>query len=280
MNNSAGISDFLLERYHIGEVNDDEKIFVEKALARNPALAEALAELDRSDQDFLRRFPRDRFFPAGVVKKHQFQNNFLNKSAVQNVRRFRPQMVWGGCAAALALFIAIPLFVLTDPARDTDNTRIKGLSSGGNSVELSVYLKGNSAGEDIKLRDQADIRMGNTVQLAYRVQADVSGERYGVIFSIDGRTMVTLHYPYSAGQSTRLVLGKAVPLEEAYTLDDAPDYEMFFFVVKDKPLEVNSVLNTARHLASQIAKDPHAALRQGNAAFKGCELQVLTLRKG
>jgi len=272
MNKPAAISAFLLERYHIGEVNDDEKFRVENALAQNPALAAVLAELDQSDQDFLRRFPRERFFPAGVVRK-------LNKSAVQNVRRFRPSPVWGLCAAALALVIAIPLFVLMNPARDTDHSRIKGTSSGGNSVELSVYLKGNSADEDIKLPDQADIRMGNTVQLAYRVQTDVSGERYGVIFSIDGRAIVTLHYPYSAGQSTRLVSGKAVPLEEAYTLDDAPNYEMFFFVVRDKPLEVNNVLNTARHLASQIARDPQDALRQGTAAFKGCELQVLTLWK-
>jgi hypothetical protein len=259
MNGNDRISAFLLERYHIGEVNNEEKLCVEKALIQDPALAAALAGLARADQDFRQRFPRERFFPA-----------------VQNVRHFRSPLVWGLGAAALILVIALPMFVLMNSAQDTEITRIKGR---GNSVELSVYLKGNSAGENVKLPDQTDIHMGNTVQLAYRIQPDVPGERYGVIFSIDGRSLVTLHYPFSAEQSTQLVSGKAVLLNEAYTLDDAPDYEIFFFVVRDKPLEVKNVLNTARQLALQMAKNPQAVLQQGNAAFKGCELQVLTLRK-
>jgi len=88
-----------------------------------------------------------------------------------------------------------------------------------------------------------------------------------------------MHYPYKMGQSTRLVAGKAVPLDEAYTLDDAPYYEIFFLVVGDKPLPIGDVLNTAQQLARQIAGKPQDAVRRGTAAFKGYELTVLTLRK-
>jgi hypothetical protein len=157
----------------------------------------------------------------------------------------------------------------------TFDDRIKGASASEHSAELSVYLKGR----DTKLPDQAGIQTGNTIQLAYRVQPDDYGERYGVIFSIDGRSSVTMHYPYSMGQSTQLVAGKAVPLDEAYTLDDAPNYEIFFLVVGDKPLEVKNVLDTARQLALQIERNPQEALRRGTTAFKDYELTVLTLRK-
>ena len=255
------ISAFLLERYHIGEVTLLEKIRVNKALRHDPALAASLAELERSDQNFRRRFPREHSFPSN-----------------QKIRYFRPHpVVWGLCAAAMLLVIALPLFILKAPV-DLPTERIKG-TSGNGDAELNVYLKGNFAGEDIHLPDQTAIRAGNTIQLAYRVQPEVSAEQYGVIFSIDGRSVVTMHYPYNIRQSTRLVCGKLVPLDEAYTLDDAPDYEMFFFVVGDEPLETLSVLDTARKLAPLIEQNPQYALEYGTAAFESCDVQIFTLLK-
>ena len=263
--NKVHISTFLLERYHIGEVTPEEKFLVENALARDAELAAALADLDHSDRDFWQRFP---YVTHNVIHS--------------DIRRLRrpPPLVWGICAAAVVLIIALPLlFIPRNTAQNTFDDRMKGTSAGENAAELSVYLKGNFSGREIKLLDQAGIQTGNTVQLAYRVQPEDSGERYGVIFSIDGRSSVTMHYPYSLGQSTQLVAGKAVPLDEAYTLDDAPGYEIFFLVVGDKPLPVRNVLDIARRLALQIAGNPQEALRRGTAAFKGYELAVLTLRK-
>jgi hypothetical protein len=262
--NKVHISTFLLERYHLGEVTPEEKFFVEDALARDAELAAALADLDRADRDFWQRFPH-------------VTHNVIH-SDIRPLGR-RRLLVWGVCAAAVVLIIALPLFILKNTRYATFDDRMKGSFAGENSAELSVYLKGGATGGEIKLPDQAGIQTGNTVQLAYRVQPDDSGERYGVIFSIDGRSSVTMHYPYSLGQSTQLVAGKAVPLDEAYTLDDAPDYEIFFLVVGDKPLPVNNVLNTARRLALQIAGNPQEALRRGTDAFKDYELTVLTLRK-
>jgi len=263
--NKVHIGALLLERYHLGEVTPEEKFLVENVLARDAELAAALAELDRADRDFWQRFPyviHADIRPLGRRRLH------------------RPSpLVWGLCAAAAVLIIALPLFILRNTSHATFDDRMKGLSAGENSAELSVYLKGGAAGKDIKLPDQAGIQAGNTIQLAYRVQPNASGERYGVIFSIDGRSSVTMHYPYSMGQSTQLVAGKAVPLDEAYTLDDAPDYEIFFFVVADKPLEVSRVFDTAQQLAVQITGKGQEALRRGTAAFNGYELTVLTLRK-
>jgi len=266
--NENRISTFLLERYRIGEVTNEEKLRVENALARDTTLAAALAEMDRADSDFRQKFPKEKFFSSDKFSQRPAPRIALRRPRV-------PAVIWGLCAAALVLVIALPLLILKDRGSVGNNDRMKG-AAGENSSELSVYLKEDSSGKSIMLQDQADIREGNTVQLAYLVKG---GDKYGVIFSIDGRSAVTLHYPYRPGLSTRLVSGKAVPLDEAYTLDDAPDYEMFFFVTGDNPLDVRGVLNTAQRLASQIERSPQEADIHGNAAFNDYDLAILTLWK-
>jgi hypothetical protein len=100
-------------------------------------------------------------------------------------------------------------------------------------------------------------------------------EYYGVIFSIDGRSAVTMHYPYGQGQSSLLEAGKRTFLNEAYTLDDAPDFEIFFMVVSRRPLDTSLILKTA----GVLAQNPETALRESAGAFKGYEVEALTIRK-
>ena len=272
--NENRISTFLLERYHIGEVTNEEKLQVEKAVASDETLAAALADLDRADSDFRLKFPQEKIFPVRKI----FRRSDTRRVDARYLHKV-PPFVWGVCAAAVVLVIALPLFVLKKPANAEFGERIKGALTDESSIELNVYLRGNSAGGGIKLPDQAGVKTGDTVQLAYRVSGDNSVEKYGVIFSVDGRSSVTLHYPYSQTQSTRLVSGKPVALEEAYTLDDAPEYEIFFFVAGNTPIEARNILNTARQLAIQIAHNPQDALYSGSGAFKDYEVNVLTLRK-
>jgi hypothetical protein len=74
------------------------------------------------------------------------------------------------------------------------------------------------------------------------------GRPYGVIFSIDGAGVVTLHHPTSAeGEQALVDLDGAVPLPSAYELDDAPRFEKFFFVTALHPLDVTAILEKARH---------------------------------
>jgi hypothetical protein len=269
MDRQDRVSAFLLERYRIGEVTTKERKYVERALAEDSKLLASLVGLVHADSDFRQRFPREHFFPSS------------RNVRVRLPRRLRvAPLALGICAAALILVTALPIiamrfFTRTEIAEYGD--RVKGAAD----AELSVYIKrglGDSA-EVVRLPDQADIRPGNTVQLAYRVQPDIPGERYGVIFSIDGRSIVSMHYPYAFGQSTRLLSGRAVPLDFAYTLDDAPDYEIFFFVVGEKPLNPRNVLSKAEQLALRLAGNPQKALQEGLSAFRDYELKTLTLRK-
>jgi len=285
------ISAFLLERYHIGEVTDAEKIQVEEALAGDDDLAASLAGLDRADSDFFQRFTQEKIFPASqdLERNHTSMNTRMDTHMPRrrlNARRlpkFSP-VILGFCAAAAVLIIALPLFILKNPLQPEFSDRMKGSSADGSIIELNVYIKEDSAGEVRLLQDQADVREGKTIQLAYQVKGGASGEKYGVIFSIDGRSSVTMHFPYNTRESNLLVCGKNVPLNEAYILDDAPKYEIFFFVAADKPMDTGNILNTARKLAGQIEKKPvpeiqNNAARWGSEAFKNYEVKVFTLRK-
>ncbi|MDR1932202.1 MAG: hypothetical protein LBQ57_05165, partial [Spirochaetales bacterium] len=199
------MNDLMLERYNLGELAPWEKADVEAALAADSSLAGRVAELRRSDEEILAAMPAA-LSAAEIQKKAA-----LRKSGGRTPRLRRPVM--GLCAAALLAALILPAFWFS--RQDGEEERAKG------NTELAVYLK--TGGGDERVQNDTVVREGNTVQLAY-----MSAEsRYGVIFSLDGRSAVTLHYPYAAGQSTRLVSGRRTALAEAYTLDDAPDYEIF-----------------------------------------------------
>jgi hypothetical protein len=249
----SSFSDLILERYYLGEVTAEEKERIEAVLGVDPLLAERLAELRRSDGEIVRRYAPEQIVPGirGKVRRAS-----LKASAG-----------WALCAAVLVLAVTLPVLVGLNRRATPLADRAKG------GTELSIYLKPGSPGSpaDLKLAENTALREGHTVQLAYMVE----GERYGVIFSIDGRSVVTVHYPYGTGENGRLVSGKRTFLDEAYTLDDAPDYELFFFVIGDTPLDVADILKSAEELARNPQTAPERSLR----VFKGYEVKTFTLRK-
>ena len=104
--NDIRISAFLLERYHIGEVTDKEKRFVEEAAAKDEITAAELADLFRADIDFRRQFPRDVFFSSDK----KFQNNISKQTDIKTrhdqrsiqrsvrhrqLKRIPSALVWG-----------------------------------------------------------------------------------------------------------------------------------------------------------------------------------------
>jgi hypothetical protein len=233
----------MLERYNLGEVHPWEAEEIQAALAEDGETAERLAEIGRSDLEI-----RKRRLEGGAA----FSHGWRRRSGLMG------GLVLGACAAALACVLALPLLL----NREKLTERVKG------GTELSVFLKTDNS----VLKDEALLYEGSTVQLAYRVDRPC----YGVIFSIDGRSGVTLHYPYRVNGSTGLVPGGRIALEEAYTLDDAPECEIFFLVIGDKPLDTAAILDRARRLA----QNPRTALAGGPGVFAGYEVTTVFLKKG
>jgi hypothetical protein len=114
-------------------------------------------------------------------------------------------------------------------------TRTKGLEA-----HLLVFRKIETGVEQLETGDTA--RSKDLLQLAY-----IAGEnKFGLIFSIDGRKVVTYHFPEKDWRylehAPDLTGPEKVSLPRSYELDDAPDYERFFFVSSEQPIELDQVL--------------------------------------
>jgi hypothetical protein len=240
------ISELTLERYCLGETSPTEHTAIEAAVASDEMLAARLAELKQSDKEI-----HDKYHAL-----------YLNFSFATRRRARTRRLAVGLCAAALALAVVVPAIRLFNRFSAPQMDRIKG----GN--ELRVYLK-TDTGEATLARNMK-LHEGNTIQLAYIVNT----EQYGVIFSIDGRSVVTPHYP-DEGQSTYLTVGRQIPLNEAYTLDDAPLYEIFFFITSGTPFDTEEILRSARILA----QDPATAIERSASVFAPYNVKTVLVEK-
>lgn len=266
---SAAISVLTLERYLAGEVRPEERRAIDAVRQADAGMAGRIAELEQSNAQIRRRYPADTFVPR-IWERSGERVGILPFPPHRSGNR----VVLGGIFG-LAAAVLIAVVPLSRAALSVTNAgeRVKGNPPAAPvPAELAVYLKTGEAGQEaVPLGDSARLQPGNTIQLAYTVGA----ERYGVIFSIDGRGTVTLHYPYQEEQSTRLVSGRRTFLEEAYTLDDAPEYEKFFFVIDDAPLDTETVLSNAEKLAWQSGQ----AEAENPEVFEGYEVKTVTILK-
>jgi len=232
------VSSFTLERFRLGELSPEDNMTIRNALVSDNKmrsdLEQSLKQLDESDRELRLRYPYESL-------------------GLQKIRIFPTVIRFAAIAAGLILCILLPVLLYTQNSRLTRGTIIAEVQPNPQdrpkgsvlaNAELSIYLKGD---QQAPLPDQSILREGNTVQLAYTTPA--GADFYGVIFSIDGRSQVTMHYPYRRGQSSLLVSGRKTFLNEAYTLDDAPGYELFVMVISDRPLDADVILSEAGKMA-------------------------------
>lgn len=163
-------------------------------------------------------------------------------------------------AAALVLFIAVPVsmkYILQTNHTASDTVaanRIKG------SPELVLYIK-RVNGVTPLIKDER-FAAGTVVQIGY----NAGSARYGMIFSIDGRGMLTPHL--SGNHGATLTPGKTIFLNESYKLDDAPEHETFYFITSREPIDDQSVMR----IAAMMAKG-------GDAVFKGYAVHTIRIQK-
>ena len=91
---------------------------------------------------------------------------------------------------------------------------------------------------------------GDLLQLGY-----VAGqERFGVILSIDGRKNVTLHFPENETQLPVLNKEGSFYFPNAIELDNAPEFERFFFLTSKNEMDVEDILIRAKSLAADLGR--------------------------
>ena len=230
------ISMFMLERYRLGELNPDDTAALNEALAADAGLRTRLEELDESDRELRLRYP--------MLGSREQGNVFGGP--------FKKKVRLAGLAAIVLAGLLLPVLYIVF-VRDGGNIIPNGIHitaadrAKGNAqedFELSLFLRG---GGMMPLPNKTILEEGNTVQLAYTAPAQ--GDHYGMIFSIDGRSVVTMHYPYPGGHNPRMISGRQTLLNQAYVLDDAPDFEVFIMVVSDEPMDMETIMQKAQELA-------------------------------
>jgi hypothetical protein len=245
---TAEIPDILLERYRLKELPPDETARLEDRLRHDEPLRRRLEALDRSDEEIRQ---------SGVLDR-----------LGEHVPRSRPVrrrlMPFGPVPAAIAVATVVALMAaLTTkvPMQRTDavdradradradrDDRIKG----GLTPSLAIYRRTPEGSET--LADGAVAHPGDLLRVGYRA----AGKHYGVILSIDGRGSVTVHLPPQADRAAALKGDGMVLLDQAYELDDAPQWERFYFVTSDTPFAVAPIVEAVRAATADRRRPPSA----------------------
>lgn len=241
------VSDWELERYLMREGSASELADLDRRVAADPAVAQRLAALERSNEELLRRYP-----PAWMGRQIEQK---LKRARSEGVRRsWSGYRFWVVPAMALILAVVAVPTLFEQSWRDPEVPAAEGESVGPDrgtysaspGVESMLRVKGDDegprlvifrklAGGSERLRDGAPARSGDLVQIAYRS----GGLAYGAILSVDGRKAVTQHLPASGEKA--VPLAPRDTLDFAYELDDAPHWERFFLVAGDRPFGLEGV---------------------------------------
>jgi hypothetical protein len=228
----TSLPDWLVERAALDEVPRASRDRVDAA---DPGeLAERVAALRADSAAELVRHPAG---PAVAQIEARI--------AAARERERRRLRWWGGLGVATTAVAAIAVVRLAAPgvvepaSPDEEITRVKG------TPRLLVFRQVGDQAE--RLAADAFVRAGDVIQVRY----NPAGQSHGLIASMDGAGVVTLHFPPSedAPPEETAMSPKRTALPSAYALDDAPRFERFFFVTSSEPIDVQHVLAAVRELA-------------------------------
>ncbi len=255
MSKQHTIPDIILERYLLGEVDEQETQYIQALTAENKIIQKRIKEIQSSNKKILIKYPAKQM--AQQIKTKLAQQ-IPEKQKKTSSFFLRPVPLVGfasACVVLLAAVFIIPLFLTSQPGvinHTDDTTRIKGTDMKYDKPLIAIFLKNGAQGE--KLKDGSTVSAHDTIQVQYFAAQN----KYGVIFSIDGRGKISLHFPYQKSANTMLTQHKKIFLADSFELDDAPDFERFFFISSDSPLNTTEILAKA----GQIAKDSDLARKE------------------
>ena len=231
---------FFIEQKALSELDKKH----EKYFEEDPSLLEEVRLLEKDNEEILEKYPASEM--AALIKarleKERGGSPEENKPGkiISFVKSPAPLLA----AAALAiLFVAVPFLRGTN--QDGGTALVEGNRTKGLKPAVTVFRESEGKANELKPGDF--VKENDLLQIKYN-----AGEYlYGVLVSIDGRGTVTLHFPASTHSSQTLERGSNARIPYAYELDDAPDYERFYFIFSNKELSVDDVISRAESLADR-----------------------------
>lgn len=226
MTSKQQLLDIDIERYLLGELPSDRAAALEKVFDADPEAREKLRVLEAENAAILDAYP-----------PHLMAVQIREKAEKAEVGTGARRRVWVPVLSATVAAAAAVLAVLVLPT-GTDNQGEYIGTKGDKNPKLYVYRQG----EESPLTADDKASEGDMIQLRYAP----NGKTHGVIFSVDGRGTVTLHFPSNENGSTKINPKGTHSLEFSYELDDAPNFERFFFVTSDSALNVADLLDKGK----------------------------------
>jgi hypothetical protein len=175
----------------------------------------------------------------------------------QRWRRERRLKWFSAMSAVAAAAVVIAVLVGRHGAGDVAQVPVDHDEGGVRVKGPARLLAFRQVGERAEqLTQDALVHAGDVLQLRYKPV----GQNYGVIASVDGAGVVTLHFPASedAAPEATALEQKMTALPRAYELDDAPRFERFFFITSDQPIDVQQTLASLRNFARRSDSDSAA----------------------
>ena len=259
------IPDLYLEQLVLGELPEERKREISTQHQKE------LDGLRLSNEEILKKYPPSRMIEkinTRLAAEAQDSSNVVEARGWFTPRR--TGMLLAAAVFAIIAGISPVLFKQDSTAADApvEMTRIKGM-------EPSISLYRNLSGSVEELKNGARAQERDLLQISY----NSAGRLYGVIFSIDGRGIVTLHHPSAANGSILLERNGDIALDFSYQLDDAPVFERFFFITSDTSFTIDTVLNAAKVFASELVETNATGMKGSLDLPEELEQKSLTLQK-
>jgi len=207
------IPNWKIERYLLGELPAGEMAALKTLENKNIEFCSQLALLRNSNEKLLAEYPAKEFAEKMQVAKFKIIEPIKN----------RWLMPLSACAGLLfAATVLINIFSGENNSAQNvvineDGTRVKGLKT-----DLEVWRKTADSVE--KLSNGSEAKAGDLLQMRYIAEEKC----YGVLLSIDGNRVLTIHLSGENGRAKELEAGKIISLENSYELDNAPKSEIFY----------------------------------------------------
>ncbi|PKL13320.1 MAG: hypothetical protein CVV50_03565 [Spirochaetae bacterium HGW-Spirochaetae-6] len=237
----SNISDLMLEQALLGELPPMEYERVMSAIKEDPILRERFEDLKRSNEEFHAYYPT-----------YQFMADLHSKVDLNRPKSKRFLLSFKTVfSASFILLLSMGLFFIGPWGGESDTMREKGLEP-----FLSIYRQRDQK-EVETLREGMQVKEGDLLQIGLVAR----GQAYGAVFSVDGRGVVTWHYPKESSGGTRLPdQSKEWVLPYAYELDDAPAYEQFYFISSHWKIDALMLRALTEKLAAALLENPEVRL--------------------
>jgi|GEM_PF-2091225 len=237
------ISDLKLEQWLLGELSAEDSAQLTSEIENNPELRSRIDAMKQQSQELFQKHPPERFHTE-VEQKIQLLEAQQEYAQSQRFSPVHWRMLAGVLALGLALVVIVPPLGTQDPDVGTDNTEQgSGYRTKGETIHLMAHRVDDSG--QTSLADGVRVQAGDRIQLSI----DKATGRSFVVFSIDGRGVLSEHYPRES--KPKIETEAFFSLPTSYRLDDAPDFEDFYLVSSAQLLDRDDILKKANAAQQQ-----------------------------